>query len=370
MKLPILFPFRLSSAIVNLGLAIGLTGCIGVATAGDQNADQLLLKQATQLFAPLPPDMAAKERPFSPKLVHLGRMLFFEPRVSVDGTVSCARCHQAALYGTDGLPKSHGARDKLLPRNAPTVFNAALQFKAHWDGVNDDVEMQAHRAPTGLGFGNPDNASAMAKLRAIPGYQQLFQAAFPKEKETVTVDQWSTAIGAYERTLISPSRFDDFLRGKLDALSPIEQKGLKTFISVGCADCHSGPAVGGTKFEKFGVVSDYWKETRSKEVDKGRFNITRNAEDLYSFKVPSLRNVAMTPPYFHDGSVNSLPDAIQIMSKVQLGDTRGAEDLRSIVAFLESLTGPIPANFQEAPVLPAAGFRSLPAPTEVPKQTE
>lgn len=366
MRLPMPSLVQLGRVMLTWGLLIAGTSNFGIATVNAEEADALF-KQAARFFDPLPADMATKERPISPKLVNLGRMLFFEPRASVDGTVSCSRCHQAALYGTDGLPKSHGARDKQLSRNAPTVFNAALQFKAHWDGVNDDVEMQAHRSLSGMGFGNPNTASGLAKLKAIPAYAPLFQEAFPDAKETITVDQWAQAIGAYERTLVSPSRFDDYLRGKREALSPLEQQGLKTFISVGCAECHLGPVVGGTKFEKFGIVSDYWTETQSKEIDKGRFNITQKPGDLYVFKVPGLRNVAMTPPYFHDGSVESLSEAVQIMAKVQSGETLKNDEVRSIVAFLECLTGSIPANFQQAPVLPAAGFRSISVADDAPQ---
>ena len=167
--------------------------------------------------------MGTATRPIKPEQASLGRLLFFEPRVSVDGTVSCARCHQAALHGTEGLPKSHGALTNILKRNAPTVFNAAFQFKAHWDGVNDDVEMQAHRSLTGPGFANPDAESALKKLGEIAGYRELFEKAFPGEKELVTLKQWSTAIGAYERTLVSDSRFDDYLRGSATAISSVER---------------------------------------------------------------------------------------------------------------------------------------------------
>ena len=178
----------------------------------------------------------------------------------------------------------------------------------------------------------------------------------------MTLAQWETAIGAYERTLVSPSRFDDYLRGKSEALSAAERQGLQKFMSVGCAECHLGADVGGTKFEKFGVVSDYWTETKSRDLDEGRFDVTHDANDKYVFKVPGLRNVARTPPYFHDGSVERLEDAVQIMAKVQIGETLSEPDLRSIVTFLECLTGPIPANFRQAPILPAGGFAAPGAP--------
>jgi cytochrome c peroxidase len=301
--------------------------------------------------------MATPEFPIPPERVELGRMLFFEPRVSADGTVSCARCHLPQLYATDGLAKARGAHDKLNPRNAPTVLNAALQFKAHWHGDRENVEDQAKQALIGPpSFGNPDYDTAMARLAAIPGYAPLFAKAFPGEATPVTADNWGKAIGAYERTLVTPSRFDDFLAGKDDALAPAERAGLRRFMDTGCIACHNGPGVGGGMFQKFGLVEEYWKETGAKEIDKGRFDVTHDDADLYVFKVPSLRNVAQSPPYFHDGSVAALPQAVRVMAKVQLGKTLSEAETADIVAFLGSLTGKLPDGFAEARVLPASGF--------------
>ncbi len=313
------------------------------------------------MFQPLPKDAGTADYPVSPDRVSLGRMLFFDPRISADGTGSCLRCHQPALYGADGLAKSRGLGDKLLPpRNAPTVLNAGLHFKAHWDGVFDNVEAQATRALLGPGFGNADNATAMTRIKAIEGYAELFRKAFPGDTDPVTVENWGKAIGAYERTLVTPSRFDDYLDGKPASLIEAERRGLRTFIDTGCTECHNGSGVGGGTFKKFGVVDDYWKETHSPVIDKGRFDVTKNDADLYSFKVPSLRNVAMTPPYFHDGSVGTLPEAVRVMAKVQLGTKLSDRETSDIVAFLGSLTGNLPEGFANAPVLPAAGFRSKP----------
>ncbi len=285
-------------------------------------------------------------------------MLFFDPRISVDGTGSCLHCHQPALYGADGLPKSIGVQDKHLPRNAPTVFNAGLYTSQHWDGRFANVEEQAKRALLGPGFGNPDFPTAMARVKAIGGYASLFQQAFPDEAEPISEDNWGKAIGAYERTLVSPSRFDDYLGGKSDALSATERTGLRTFIDTGCVDCHKGPGIGGLGFRKFGVISDYWKATGSKDVDKGRFGVTNDPADMYKFKVAGLRNVAMTPPYFHDGMVETLPKAVRIMAKVQLDTDLSDSDVEQIVTFLGSLTGSMPVGFERAPVLPAGGFGS------------
>src|SRR5262249_39776009 len=151
-------------------------------------------------------------------------------------------------------------------------------------------------------FGNPSDEAAMARLKAVPGYADLFAKAFPGEADPVTADNWGKAIGAFERTLITPSPFDAFLTGDDHALSPSAKAGLRTFINVGCAGCHNGVGVGGGMYQRFGLVEDYWKVTASTTIDKGRFEVTRNLADMYVFKVPSLRNVAMTPPYFHDGS--------------------------------------------------------------------
>jgi len=319
--------------------------------------DAALLSQAQQLFKPLPADAATAGRPITGPQVALGRRLFFDPRISLDGTVSCSRCHLPALYGTDGLPKAVGTMSRPNPRNAPTVLNAALEFVAHWRGDRKDVEDQAKQALVGPpSFGDPDYAAATAKIKAIPGYKALFDQAFPGEADPVTPDNWGTAIGAYERTLLTPSPFDAYLKGDTKALSPEAKSGLATFIATGCMACHNGVDVGGGSFQKFGVTEDYWTATGSRSIDKGRFDVTKQPGDMYVFKVPSLRNVAMTAPYFHDGSVATLPEAVRVMARVQLGKTLTDADTSHIIAFLGSLTGPLPAAFAEAPVLPPAAF--------------
>jgi cytochrome c peroxidase len=265
------------------------------------------------------------------------------------------------LYGTDAQAKSRGVFDKPLGRNAPTILNTTLQFRQHWDGVFESVDAQASHAILGPGFGNPDNEAAMARLEAIPGYADLFKKAFPKDEKPINAENWGAAIGAYEKTLLTPSRFDAFLDGKIDALTTAEQVGLRKFLDVGCADCHDQRGLGGNSYEKFGVKSDYWKATKS-EPDSGRFKITKNEEDRYVFKVAPLRNVAMTPPYFHDGSVRTLPAAVRVMATVQLGNEPSDAETDSIIAFLESLTGDLPANFATAPTLPQGQFHSTPKP--------
>jgi cytochrome c peroxidase len=335
------------TVVLGVGLGLGLAATVRAAE------DDTLLKDGRSIFAPLPKDMTVAARPTTSALVALGRTLFFDPRVSVDGTTSCARCHQPSLYGADALAKSHGNHDRLNGRNAPTVLNTALQVKQHWSGNREDVEDQATKSLTGpASFGNPNFDAPMARLKAIAGYEPMFRAAFPEDSNPITPENWGKAIGAYERTLVSRSRFDEFLDGKVDALSPAERQGLRTFIDTGCVACHNGVGVGGGGFRKFGIVEDYWKATGSQEIDEGRALDTKKPEDKFVFKVPSLRNVAMTGPYFHDGSVGSLEAAVRIMAKVQLGVTLGDKEARDIAAFLGSLTGQLPENFATVPVLP------------------
>jgi cytochrome c peroxidase len=342
----------IATAAVALPAGLGLRSAVAQVGAGDAE----LQKDAQDRFKPLPRDMGTAELPVSPERVALGRMLFFDPRISVDGTTSCARCHLPTLYGTDALPKSVGVHNQRVPRNPPTVLNAAINVKQHWDGVFESVEDQAKRSLLSPASGNPDFATAMARVQAIGGYTELFEKAFPTEREPVSADNWGKAIGAYERTLVSPSRFDDYLRGNSNALTAAERKGLRTFTDTGCADCHNGAGVGGRTYRKFGEFDDYWTMTGSKDIDKGRFGVTKNSDDLYKFKVPSLRNVAMTPPYFHDGSVDSLSKAVLIMGKLQLNSDLSEREVGELVAFLKCLTGKLPETFERAPVLPAGAF--------------
>ncbi len=348
--------------IISPMLVVAATSTAALIFSGTTaKAEDQLQAQAQEVFGALPQDMATAEFPVTPPMVELGRKLFFDPRISADGTVSCSRCHASALYGTDGLAKSRGVHDRANPRNAPTVLNAALEFKAHWRGERANVEDQATQALVGpTSFGNADYADAMAKLRAIPDYAPLFATSFAGAQDPITPENWGRAIGAYERTLVTPSAFDDYLGGKTEALSQGAREGLRLFMDTGCTACHNGPGIGGNMFQKFGVMEDYWKETGVAEPDKGRADITKDPADLYVFKVPSLRNVAMTAPYFHDGSVSRLGDAVRIMAKVQLDKQLTDPDIANIVAFLASLTGKLPDGFAQAPVLPAAAFASPP----------
>lgn len=331
-----------------------LTACAAL----NRTADDDLMRQARALFKPLPADFGDAQHPLAPERVALGRMLFFDTRISLDGTTSCAKCHQPFLYGTDGLSKAIGVKDRTGRRNAPTVLNTALQVSQHWNGDRADVEDQAMKALLGpASYGNPEYAAAMAKIGAIPGYRATFEKVFAGEKNPVTPENWARAIGAYVRTLASPGHFDEYLGGDARALTAREQDGLRKFIVAGCAACHSGVGLGGAMYQKFGVFEEYPKATGSKTLDRGRIEVTNDPADLYIFKVPPLRNVAKTPPYFHDGSVESLPEAVRIMARIQLGKTLPDGDVDDIVAFLGSLTGTLPRDFITLPELPAAPFR-------------
>ncbi|MEZ0360908.1 MAG: cytochrome c peroxidase [Hydrogenobacter sp.] len=314
--------------------------------------DKELLDKARQFFSPLPKSFPSKENPITPQKVELGRLLFFERRLSVNDMISCSTCHAIEYYYSSPAPKQMGAL-KLQPRHAPTVLNSAGQFVQHWIGNRKDVEDQALQSLTGPpALGNPSKESVEEKLKSIPQYVELFKKAFPKDKEPITAENIAKAIGAFERTLVTPSRFDEFLKGDTKALTQEEKRGLKTFIEVGCVACHNGSLVGGTMYQKFGIYEPYWKYTKSESIDEGRYAVTKKEEDKYVFKVPPLRNVAMTPPYFHDGSVKTLEEAVWIMGKVQLGKDLSKEQVKDIVAFLRSLTGDIPKEARKPPILP------------------
>lgn len=336
-----------------------LTNCVTLAPSGD---DLALLGRAQQVFKPLPVDAGSVQSPLSPERIALGRALFFEPRLSVDDRISCATCHQPSFYGAEPLAVSMGPAGKVLPRNSPTVFNTALQFVQHYGGNRTDVEDQAMKSLlTPFAYAQKDYAAAEAKLRSLPGYRAMFEKAFPGESEPVTVNNLGTAIGAFERILITPAPFDRFLSGDQRALDERAKRGLDKFMSFGCAGCHNGAVLGGQTYQKFGVTQDYWLLTGSKpndvhkSIDKGRFQDTKDEADSFMFKVAPLRNVAVTPPYFHDGSVVKLEDAIRIMGRLQLGRQIVDSDVADIVGFLESLTGEVPALFATPPILPVAG---------------
>jgi cytochrome c peroxidase len=323
---------------------------ISVTVAAD---DASVLKQAQQIFRPLPKETSAPATQEMKERIALGRVLFFDPRITVDGNVSCSTCHLPALYGADGLSKSIGVQQRPHPRNAPTVLNSGVNTIVHWRGDRESLEDQATKAlGSPITNGQPDIGAALDRLQSIPGYAPLFKAAFPDDAAPLTVGNVANAISAYERTLVTPAPFDAYLAGDVNALSPSARSGLATFMNTGCSACHNGVGVGGSMYQKFGIVEEYWAATRSEKIDKGRADVTNNAADLYVFRVPSLRNVGMTAPYFHDGSVATLTEAVSVMARVQLGLKLSDREVADIVSFLESLTGQLPSQFATAPVLP------------------
>jgi cytochrome c peroxidase len=323
---------------------VSLLFIAATARAEGPNA-KTLLEDAKQNFQPIVVPSPGNDSVTAARIA-LGRRLFFENRVSMDGNVSCAHCHLPDKQASDGLPKAIGVFGKENPRNAPSIFNAALNFKQHWRGERESLEDQAEKSLLGpASFGNPDQATAMSKLKAIPAYAGAFAKAFPGDQDPINSKNWGVAVGAFERMLLTPAKFDAFLAGDVSALTNQELAGLRKFIDLGCASCHNGPGVGGNSFQKFGVVSDYWKATGVTTPDKGRADVTKNDADLFVFKVAGLRNVAQTAPYFHDGSVEDLTKAVKIMGKTQLGQDLSDKDAADIVAFLGALTGPIPANY-------------------------
>jgi len=334
----------------SLFFALAVSSLSVAAVAQPVDANKLLV-DAKAHFAPLAP---APKSDGDPR-VELGRRLFFETRVSQDGNISCGHCHQSDLGGADGLEKAVGVFGKVNARNAPSVFNVGLQFKAHWRGDRESLEEQAEKSLVNpAAFGNPDLATPVAKLKTIPAYGPAFAKVFPGDADPVNSKNWGAAIAAFERTLVTPGRFDAFLAGNVTALSDAEKEGLRKFVDVGCAGCHDGVGLGGKSFQKFGVAEDYWKETGVQTPDKGRADVTKNDADLYVFKVPPLRNVAKTAPYFHDGSVKDLGRAVEIMGKTQLGVQIPEKDVKAIVAFLGALTGPAPANYSALEPYPDA----------------
>ena len=343
-----------------LALALGALAVGSVAAA--QDSDQLL-RTAQALFAPIPDVVENPDNPVTSEKVELGKMLWYDPRLSLSGVFSCNSCHNLATYGVDNLETSVGHGWVSGPRNSPTALNAALHSSQFWDGRAADVEEQAQGPILNpIEMGIPDDAFAVDRIASMPVYGELFTMAFPDQAEPLNYSNIANAIGAFERTLLTPARFDDFLQGDVNALSDQEKLGLQTFIQQGCAGCHNGVALGGNQLQRFGVTESYWEATRdfvtidspTMAMDVGRFAVTHNEADLYIFKVPSLRNITRTYPYFHDGSVWNLRDATQIMSRVQVGRELTDEDVDNLMAFYESLEGTIPEYALQGPVLPAS----------------
>lgn len=309
-----------------------------------------------RLFQPLPAVAVGPAGPPSEELIALGRMLYYDPRLSKSQKISCNSCHDLNRYGVDNEPTSDGHKGQKGDRNSPSVYNAALQFAQFWDGRAADVEEQA-KGPVlnPVEMAMPSDKLVVAVLKSMPEYVEAFRRAFPNQKDPVTMDNVARAIGAFERKLLTPARWDKFLAGDSQALTPQEKAGLNTFLEAGCQTCHSGVLLGGDMFQKLGVMKPYPDES-----DPGRFRVTQREADRMVFKVPPLRNVEKTGPYFHNGKVATLEQAVQEMADYQLGKTLSRKETEAIVAFLKSLTGEIPAAYIKAPELPRSTPRTPP----------
>jgi len=277
--------------------------------------------------------------------VSLGQQLFHDARLSVDDTISCASCHALASGGMDGKARSVGVAGGVGSINTPTVFNSGLNRVQFWDGRAPSLESQIDGPVTHPLEMASSWPQVISKLQSDTHYAKTFSAIYP---QGITADTIKDAIATFERSLVTPnSRFDQFLEGDTSALTPQEQHGYVLFQSYGCASCHQGVNLGGNMFEKMGLMGDYFADRgQVTEADKGRFNITHDPKNLHEFRVPPLRNVALTAPYFHDGHAKTLEEAIRIMTKYQLGRPMPEADLLSIAAFLRSLTG----HYQGSPL--------------------
>lgn len=301
--------------------------------------------------------MTREGEPAKEAEITLGRMLYYDTRLSAAGDISCNSCHDLEKYGVDGLATSPGHNGQKGNRNSPTVYNAALYIAQFWDGRSPDVEDQARGPimnPIEMAMGSEEEAAA--RLKAVPEYQELFAQAFPDQDDPVTLDNAARAIAAFERGLVTPAPFDKFLAGDLEALDAAQLKGLDTFISAGCVTCHSGAGVGGEMFQKMGLKEPYPTK------DEGRAEATGEETDKFVFKVPSLRNITQTGPYLlHDGGVDKLDETVKLMSHHQSGRELSEEQLTDILAFLGYLTGELPKDYIAQPAMPQEGAPEQPA---------
>lgn len=306
-------------------------------------------------FQALPAAMESRKNPITEDKVRLGRMLYYETRLSRNQELSCNSCHMLDKFGVDHERFSTGFKAQKGNRNSPTVYNAAGQVAQFWDGRAADVEEQA-KGPVlnPVEMALPNDQSAVAVLKSMPEYVAAFRKAFPGQAGPVTFDNMAKAIGAFERKLVTPSRWDKYLKGDKTALTAQEQAGFNKFVDTGCQACHMGAYVGGQMFQKLGLVKPYPDQT-----DPGRFAVTKQESDRMMFKVPTLRNVEMTAPYFHNGSSPALEDAVRKMAEYQLGRKLTDSDVKLIVTWLKALTGAVPADYIKPPALPKSTARTV-----------
>ncbi|MCF8480781.1 MAG: cytochrome-c peroxidase [Rhodospirillum sp.] len=324
-----------------------------VLTAGTAIAADDLRSQAKEMFEPVPSMVpAVAGNAVTGERVELGRALFFDPRLSKSGLISCNTCHNLGMGGDDNLETSIGHGWQKGPRNAPTVLNAVFNEAQFWDGRAEDLKTQA-KGPVQAGVemaSTPERV--VTTLKSMPAYVEAFSVAFSGEPDPVTFDNMAKAIEAFEATLITPaSRFDQWLEGNDAILDETEKTGLALFMDKGCVACHNGVNVGGHGYYPFGVVEQPGADILP-PGDKGRFAVTKTATDDYVFRAGPLRNIELTAPYFHSGMVWDLEQAVAVMGSSQLGETLSDGDVAAITAFLKALTGEQPKV--EYPILPVS----------------
>ncbi len=317
----------------NLLIVLGTLSFAFTVTAALPPTSELRAK-AKELFGPLPDKMPGTEKD-TPARIELGRKLYFEKKLSKDNTVSCNTCHMVDNFqgGVDNEPTSSGVGGKHGDRNSPTTLNAGFHFAQFWDGRAPSLKEQA-KGPilNPVEMAMPNEAEVEKRLKTDPEYQKMFARAFPEAPGKITYDNMAEAIAAFERTLVTHDRFDDFQRGDDKALTAKELQGLNLVMTLGCTTCHVGPAIGGNSYQKVGLVHPY------DTADIGRAKVTKEDSDKMKFKVPSLRNVALTRPYFHDGKISSLKEAVNKMAYHQLDKQLTEDEADSIIAFLHALT--------------------------------
>jgi cytochrome c peroxidase len=336
-------------------IALLLLSALGCGKRPSAAIDPVKLK----MFAPLPASFPPKTGALTDDQINLGRMLYFESRLSKSQKISCNSCHGLDTYGVDGHPTSDGHKGQLGDRNSPTVYNAAGHFVQFWDGRAADVEEQA-KGPVmnPVEMAMPAEKQVVATLRSMPEYVDAFKKAFPQDKDPVNFDNMARAIGAFERKLVTPARWDRFLQGEQAALTEEEKIGFNAYLAASCQTCHAGALLGGNMYQKLGVVKPYPDQS-----DPGRARVTKNDADRMFFKVPSLRNIEKTGPYFHNGKVASLPQAVKEMAEYQLGTPLSEAEVNSIVVFLKTLTGELPTDYIRGPALPKSTAKT-PKPDE------
>lgn len=336
---------RLYSTLITIALSIG-----------SANAFEALPKQV-----PVPAD-----NPITDAKIELGKQLYFDPRLSIDGTISCNSCHNLMSSGTDNRATSVGIDGQRGGRSAPTVWNSAFLTAQFWDGRAATLEDQAKGPPLNpIEMGMPNEQAVVDRLNSIPGYVTQFKAVFPG-KHPVSYDNMAKAIATFERTLITPnSPFDRHMNGDKKAMSKLAQQGMKKFEKLGCNGCHSGANFAGPTslpmgqgfYQSFPSFPSKYEKKYNLSADKGRYESTKQKEDMNVWRVPSLRNVALTAPYFHNGSVKTLPEAVRVMAKTQLNTKLADQEVAMLVAFLQSLSGEFPEITQ--PRLPDTEAESL-----------